>query len=281
MRVKLGVVTDEVSQDPLEALTWARERGLDYVDIRDVYGKNVSELTPDEAGQLEEAVRTHGLPVMTICPQLYRARLDGGQVRRLREDPGRMDSDRTEYAQHTRMLRSALDLARRLGAPFVRTFAFWRELEPEEVWGDLVEAFRLPVSMARRAGRILLLENEGLTYATSGSEAARLIAAVGSCALRAIWDPANAFYHPETPYPDGYRALRGFIDVVHAKDASTEGLTVLGQGRIDWEHQLRALKEDRFSGGISIEPRHVQPGKSAAETCEVILEYLRSHLATE
>jgi len=287
--IRLGVVTDEVSQDPDEALSWALDRELDYVDLREAYGRNVTDLEPEEVDRLDAAVERSGLPVNCVYPQLFRARLIPETmevIRRLRKRPELLDSkyleaEPAEYAAHLRLLRRSLDLADRFGAPYVRTFAFWREVEPDKVLDDLVEAFRLPVAMAREAGKVLLLENEGVTLATSGSEAARLIKTVDSPNLKAIWDPGNAFFHPtERPYPDGYRALRGLIRVIHAKDATEKGFTVLGRGDVDWPGQLRALTEDGFDGDISVEPRQPAEGMTLAETSDADLSYLRSKLAT-
>ncbi|MCL6581891.1 MAG: hypothetical protein K6U08_09860, partial [Firmicutes bacterium] len=115
----VGVITDEVSQDPDEALRWAVERGLDYVDLRNVFGRNVTELEPAELDRLEAALGRYGLPVRTICPQLFRARLipeTMDVVRRLRADPSLVETEPAEYAEHLRMLSCALDLAERFGA---------------------------------------------------------------------------------------------------------------------------------------------------------------------
>ena len=279
-KIKLGVITDEVSLDLREALQWAAEHHLDYVDLRDIYisGENIAELTDGQIDQIEALIGEYNLPVRTVCPPLFRALLAGEDVRRLLENPGLIDTDSSQYAEHLRLLRRSLELARRFKAPYVRTFAFFREKEPETVWSDLVEAFRLPLQLAGAAGKVLLLENEALSYAVSGGEAAGLIRTVGSGSLRAIWDPANAFGHPEPPYPDGYRALRPFIEIVHAKDADAEGFALLGQGRMDWTGQLQALVQDDFAGGVSIETHIITAGRKIIDESADNLAYLQQRL---
>lgn len=279
-KIKLGVITDEVSLDLREALQWAVERRLDYIDLRDinVSGENIVELTDSQIDQIAALIGEYNLPVRTVCPPLFRALLAGEDVRRLREDPGLIDTDASQYAEHLRLLRRSLELARRFKAPYVRTFAFFREKEPQAVWRDLVEAFRLPLQLAGAAGKVLLLENEALSYAVSGGEAARLIRAVDNGALRAIWDPANACGDPEPPYPDGYRALQPFIEIVHAKDADTAGFALLGQGRVDWDGQLQALVQDGFAGGVSIETHTITAGRKLIDDSADNLAYLRQRL---
>jgi len=275
------VVTDEVSPDPEDGLRWAVEQGLDYVDLRQVYGWNVTTSQEAELCKLEKVLDKYRLPVYTICPQLFRGKLGPetmAGVRRLRADPSPAGDDQTEYGVSLRLLQHSLDLAERFGARYVRTFGFWREGDPSEAISDLVEAFSLPVEMCRRAGKILLLENEAFTCAMSGSEAAQLVQAVASPHFRVIWDPGNAFHHPERPFPEGYRAVAGLIEIIHAKDATDTGFAIPGQGKVDWDGQATALIADGFTGAVTIEPRHVAEGMTAAETCRAILDYLRPRL---
>lgn len=280
MTIKLGVVTDEVSPDLEEALEWARERQLDYVDLRDIEGENICEMPEEKVARVEEIIARYGLPVMTICPQLFRAMLNPEEVRQAPEDIASIpDAEASEYVRHLKLLRKALELAEQFNAPYIRTFAFWRLDETEETFPALVEAMRQAAAMARQAGRVLLLENEAVTFATSGGEAARLIEAVGDSGLAAIWDPGNAFYHPEEiPYPDGYLLLRPYIRVIHAKDATEAGFAVLGKGEVDWAGQLAALRRDGYDGCISVEPRAPLPGGTVKDASEAILAYLRQAL---
>jgi sugar phosphate isomerase/epimerase len=68
------------------------------------------------------------------------------------------------------------------------------------------------------------------------------------------------------------------IRVVHAKDACEDGFTVLGRGKIDWEGQLKALLQDGFQGGVTIEPRTVPDGGTIAQASAKILAYLRERI---
>ncbi|MCZ8510866.1 hypothetical protein O9H85_00105 [Paenibacillus filicis] len=45
---KVGVITDEVSADLIEALDWTAEQGLKHVEIRMVDGNNVIGLNDDQ-----------------------------------------------------------------------------------------------------------------------------------------------------------------------------------------------------------------------------------------
>lgn len=280
MIIKIGVITDEISPHLEEALAWAQERNLDYVDLRDVEGENICELPEEKIAEIESVLARYGLPVKTICPQLFRAMLNAEEIRRTPRDVVSIsDAATSDFARHLQLLHRALHLAGRFNAPFIRTFAFWRQEETEAAFPVLLRALRQAAAAARRAGRVLLLENEAVTFATSGGEAARLIEAVGDSGLAAIWDPGNAFYHPgEIPYPDGYLSLKPHIRVIHAKDANEAGFTVLGEGAVDWAGQLAALQRDGYGGCISVEPRRAFPGGTVKDASEAILAYLRAGL---
>jgi L-ribulose-5-phosphate 3-epimerase len=280
MSIALGAVTDEVSLDFNEALAWIRDHGLDYVDLRDLWlaGENISELSDEQIKKAGEALAAYNLPVKTICPALFRALLVPEDVRRLRKNPGLIETDGSQYAEHLRMLKRSLELASLFGAPFVRAFAFFREHNPEEIWNDLLEAFHLPLEMAEQHGKTLLLENEEMSYAVSGSEAAQLIRGLDSRRFRAIWDPANACGHPEAPFPDGYNSVKPYIEVIHAKDAAAGEIVTLGRGHVDWDQQLKALLADGFSGAISIETHTLSTEHTLMEGSEQNLAYLRSRL---
>ncbi len=96
----------------------------------------------------------------------------------------------------------------------------------------------------------------------NGRQLARLVDAIGSPAVRALWDPGNDLYAPlpERPYPEGYEAIRGWIAHVHLKDArllngQAEGCC-FGEGEMDWEGQLRALKRDGYQGWLVMETHY-------------------------
>lgn len=65
--------------------------------------------------------------------------------------------------------------------------------------------------------------------------------------MRATFDPGNCLYDPlgETPYPDGYEAIRPFFAHVHIKDAVRavpESYCVkVGTGQVGYPALLRRL----------------------------------------
>ena len=140
----------------------------------------------------------------------------------------------------------------------------------------LVEA----VSTAAR----LAIENEPGFLCDSGSRTHRMIQEVGSPHLGANWDPCNAYGTEETPYPDGYDAVRPSIFNVHVKDTRSGALiecVPVGEGAVDWEGQLSALVRDRPVEHITIETHCLPLVEKSRQNVTVLTRMLERLAAGE
>ena len=117
----------------------------------------------------------------------------------------------------------------------------------------------------------------------AGSRTHRMIQEVGSPHLGANWDPCNAYGTAETPYPDGYNAIRPSIFNVHVKDTRSGALiecVPVGEGAVDWEGQLSALVRDRPVEHITIET-HCLPLVEKSRRNVTVLTRMLERLAAE
>jgi sugar phosphate isomerase/epimerase len=112
------------------------------------------------------------------------------------------------------------------------------------------------------------MENDFECNLGSGEQAARFIDEIGSPHLRLLWDPGNAYFVGEKPYPDGYERGKHLIAHVHLKDAVRDPDTgqprwvILNTGEVDMLGQLRALKADGYAGVVTLENHFTPPGGS-------------------
>ena len=165
------------------------------------------------------------------------------------------------FDDQPKLARRAFDVAERMGARIVRVFSFWRSVDPDACFDRVASALRELADRAGERSLILGIENEHACNIATGSETARLLAAVDHPALRVIWDPANAFVAGEVPYPQGYRHIPvSRIAHVHAKDCTVANhvptfgpLGEMGPGGVDWRGQLAALARDGYRGAVSLE----------------------------
>ena len=176
----------------------------------------------------------------------------------------------TEYKQHLDILRRCIELAKSLDTNIVRGFTFWRKGNYEEYEERILELFSKPLEIVESEGVILAIENEPATFVTNGRILARFLEKINSKYVKALWDPGNDIWDPygEVPYPDGYNYVKAYIVHIHIKDATKkEGKVVptpFGEGDVDYLGQLRALKQDGYSGYLSMET-HWRPKRQLEE----------------
>jgi sugar phosphate isomerase/epimerase len=273
--IQPAVITDEITQDFVRALDVMLEYGVKTAELRGLWGKNVLELDETEQRRAKEALSQRGMSVCSIASPFGKCKLhpDGEAG----TGPLHLAVERSLEEQLS-VLERAIEMARFFGTDLVRGFAFWKQGElTETVWAEIEAAFRAPVALAERAGIVLGLENEHACMIGTGAEAGRLVRTMDSSALRAIWDPGNAFFAGENPFPDGYQAVAGQTAHVHVKDAvrGADGeatWAIVGEGEIDYPGQFRALVADGYDGCISLETHYRPPSGSTEEGSRLCLQ---------
>ncbi|MGE5248606.1 MAG: sugar phosphate isomerase/epimerase family protein, partial [Bacteroidota bacterium] len=142
---------------------------------------------------------------------------------------------------------------------------------------EILNCLRLAAERAFASGIVLAVENEDGFWADTGARTADVVRAVNHPSLGINWDPGNAFFAGDEPYPTGYSAVRGLVRHVHFKDAlkGPDGvLRYCASGQVDWSGQIDALAADGYEGFVSIET-HIRPkvasGRSALERLRVLI----------
>lgn len=263
MVLDLAVFSDDIDQDLNHALDVVVGLGLKWVEIRSAWGKNLADHTDATVLEICKIIRERGLRVRCVAAPLFKCHLGhmGAAAAEThlaapRDEAGEMD-----------VLRRAIRIARILDTTLVRCFSFWHiPGDPAAFWPALRQRFLEALEIAQREGITLVMENDYECNLRTGAEAARLLDDLASPNLRVLWDPGNAYFAGEIPFPDGYRRVRNVIGHVHLKDAVRDPATgkarwvALGNGEVDLLGQLRALKADGYAGVISIENHYAPPG---------------------
>src|SRR5262249_22307148 len=256
---KISVITDEITQDLGHALELAaNEFGLGYVELREMWGKNIMNLDSKEIAEARRLLEKYKLRVSSIGSPVFK--VDWPDAPKSKFSPKRVQfSAAFTYDQQDELLERALELARAFNVDRVRIFDFWR-LDDQKPYRDAIdEKLKKAASVAARRSTTLLLENEHACNTATGSEAARTLAAVQSPYFKLNWDPGNAAAAGETPYPTGYALLPkdriGYMhckDVVRAADGKSRWMA-MGRGIIDWGGQFSAMIKDGYRGTVSLE----------------------------
>ena len=192
--MKLGVITDGISQDPRIACRALAEHGIEYAELQFVLGKEVGEHSGEEVAQIKAALHEHGLRVACISRHNFNG------------IPWDTPLDDELIARHRAGLERCFALAAELGSPLVRVMSCRKEMilfgdqgaenwvVKNGAWQAQVRIMEIAVRMAERAGTDLVAETENGGMITSCFLASRLIGELGSSRLGILWDPANSLY---------------------------------------------------------------------------------------
>ncbi len=279
-RFKLGVITDEVTQDLEKALAWAKGYRLEWVELRNVWGKYITEFTPDEVKRAKDLLAKYGLRVSVLDSAYFKTTLPGTTSKFA---AGQGDFAANEHESQSALLERAFARAKDFGTDKVRIFSFWRVADPKTVFDRVAKELDRTADIAKREGIRLVLENEFACNVATGVESAEMLDAVKAPALGLNWDSGNAYAAGELrPFPDGYAPLdKKRIWHMHLKDAEGTGANwrPIGGGKIDFVGQFRAILKDGFSGTMSLETHYLNAAKdkeaSSRESMDGLLKVIR------
>jgi sugar phosphate isomerase/epimerase len=281
---KLGVITDEITQDLGPALDFIAHYSLSYCELRQLWGKNIMSLPQADLDRAKQIIDKHQMHVAEIASPIFKYNLPempakSGEVR---------DTFMASYTDQDteKLLKKSFELARFFGTQKVRVFSFWRVEDPEKAYPHVRDRLAKAAALAVQNKMTLLLENEQTCNVGTGKELGRIVRDINSPGLRVMWDPANAVVLGEVPYPDGYQRVRKLDEHVHAKDVKKDPKTgefrwlPVGAGTVDWTGQCRALVRDGYHGTMSLETPYRRPDGNSVESSRESLEGLLKVLKT-
>ncbi|MBO5106199.1 MAG: hypothetical protein J6C29_04810 [Clostridia bacterium] len=70
---KIGVITDEVSQDIFKAAEFAKKHGLNSLEIRSVNNHSPYELNDEDVAEIKKAAYKNGLEIVAISSHFLNA----------------------------------------------------------------------------------------------------------------------------------------------------------------------------------------------------------------
>jgi len=276
-RFKLGIITDEITQDFEPALGFISSYSLQWCELRELWRKNIMNLSHEELQRACDLIEQHHLKVSDIGSPVFKYNLP--------EMPARPEKRDTFHADFTDqdsdgLLDESFERARFFGTPKVRVFSFWRVGDPEKAYSYVRDRLARAAERAAQNHITLVLENEHECNIGTGKELGRILRDINSPALRGNWDPGNAAMLHEVPYPDGYREVRGLFAHMHIKDVKKDprsgklAWAPVGGGFIDWRGQLQAVADSGYDGTMSLETHYRRPDGNKVESSRESLEGL-------
>lgn len=236
----LSIISDEISQDPEVAIQLAAEYHLDGIELRSAWDTPVELLPEEKLRSLVELAAENGLKISAIASSF------------LKEDWCK--DDRAKFDR----LVKACGVC---GCNTIRGFSFWKSEDyTDEQFAEYLKPYD---ELLGEAGLQLALENDPSVNLNTGYALARFFRDHEFKNIGVLWDPGNDIYAclgKVKSYPDEYVEVKPFMRHFHIKDGLPVDNTVkaigLGDGVMDFHGQFRALKEDGYTGWITLEPHY-------------------------
>ncbi len=263
---------DEIADDLAEQLTVLRDLQIRYLELRGAWGKNVLNLTDDEAQRARELADGYGIGISAIGSPIGKSPIEA------------------PLADELANLERVIAIGKIVGTSYVRVFSFYPPAEATDVDQYVAEAvtrLRALAEVAAAAGVTLLLENEKGIVGDTVARCHALLSGVNHPALVFAWDPANFVQVGEAQVTTrGWPQLQQYIGYVHIKDALLDGgVRPAGEGDGEVPELLANLRASGYQGMLALEPHLKVAGHSSGfsgpEGMKRAVEALRTVMAAQ
>ena len=221
MNFKYGAFADE-SNDKFEGQIDALKRsGYDYLEIRNLNGKNFTELTLGEAKEIDKQLKDNGLSIISLGSPIGKIDING------------------DFEKHLDLYKHTLEIGKVLGAEKIRLFSFFmpKDENPEIYKNLVIERMGKFAEIAKEYGILACHENEKGIYGDIASRCLDIHKAVPE--IKGVFDPAN-FVQCGQNTLEAWDILNPYIDYMHIKDALADGRVVPpGQGKGNVQELLK------------------------------------------
>ncbi len=228
---------DEISSDTTVQFEVLNKLGIKYFEPRGIDGKNISELSLDEARELKKKMDKFGIKASSIGSPIGKVYL----------------SD--DFEAHFKLFCHVVEIAKILESKYIRIFSFYNSDEwNEESRTEVILRLGRMIDYAKRENVILLHENEKDIYGDTVLRCLDLMKELYCDNFKAVFDPANFVQCGEDTF-EAFEKLHNYIGYIHIKDSKSDGTIVpagMGEGNI--EKILTSLAENGYNGFISLEP---------------------------
>jgi len=236
---KISGFADEIAADTTTQFEVLNKLGIGYFEPRGVDGKNISELSDDEAKNLKAKMDKYGIKVSSIGSPIGKIKLTD------------------DFEKHFELYKRTVEIAKILNVKYIRMFSFyhdggeWTADERSQVFAQLERM----IEYAKENDIVLLHENEKDIYGDIASRCLDLMDNLYCDNFRAVFDPAN-FVQSGQNVKDAYDMLGKYVEYMHIKDAMKNDGTVVpaGRGDGDVEYVLGNLLKNGYNGFLSLEP---------------------------
>ncbi len=245
-KFRLSAFADEYSPALDRQLEGLSSFGIDKIELRGVDGKNVSELTPNEAKTVKKKLDAAGVTLSAVGSPLGKVDISG------------------DIAAHIELSKRVAETANILGADKVRGFSFYKTEGKREA---VIDALGKMLDVFCGAGLLFCHENEKNIYGDTAERCLDLKETFGD-RLGVVFDHANFIQCGVEPYPHAFSLLGRSLTYMHIKDADADGTVVPAGEGVGKIYETLSEVDKMYPGEVilTLEPHlHVFSGLDALE----------------
>lgn len=228
---------DEIDSSTDIQFKTIKSLNISYFEPRGIDGKNIADLSEEEARALREKMDRYGVNASSV----------GSPV-------GKIDIT-DDFEPELEKLAHVAKTAKIIGTRNIRVFSFYIPDEKyEEYRTEVMKRLSAMAELAEKEGVILLHENEKGIYGDTPERCRDIFETVKSDNLRAVFDPANFVQCGVKTYPHAFNMLREFVVYMHIKDAKGQTVVPAGSGDGHVPEIISELYKSGYEGFLSLEP---------------------------
>ena len=229
--IRLCAFSDEANPSLQGQIDAMKRNGISLTELRSVAGKNVKDLTLEEAADIRFQLESQGIAVWSVGSPL-----------------GKVDIG-VDIEEYLKTVEHVCELALALGAKRIRVFSFFEAYGQEQ---KVYDYLRRMIEVADRYGVMLCHENEKDIYGDTLERVELLMHHVKG--LYFVYDPAN-FLQVGQPADKTLQSLHARTEYFHIKDVIAETGEIVpaghGDGKID---QLIGMIDPDADVVLTLEP---------------------------
>jgi sugar phosphate isomerase/epimerase len=277
-KARISAITDEIGNTQADAIDFAHQYGLQWVELRNVpeTKKEFAFLTEPELKRWATELTSNKLKVSFLNTSLLKFTWPGLTPARMRKETDEQRSTRVALEQKkwdTRKqdVAAALRAANIFGVDKMRVFTGERVAKPETAYPLIVQTMEELIPLAEAAKVHLLIENESTQNIGTSAETKAIMELLPSKTMGINWDPQNALPLKEVPWPDGYAQVPK--DRMLNAQFKAKGLLYESPEKLNWKAIMEAMQKDNYRGEIGLET-HIFDGtliEKAHESMKIIL----------
>ncbi|MHA1340201.1 MAG: sugar phosphate isomerase/epimerase family protein [Promethearchaeota archaeon] len=258
---RITVISDEISQDIEHVLMILTNLGINNIEIRSLWGKNIALLNDEEIKDLKKLIDNYSMNVSMLCSPFAKCVLPNSKY-----DIKNKKSLSRNSEFNLGLFDRIIELSDKLETENIRIFNFLKLGSKKMVnpWKKMIDILVPYIEKAEKLGKTLLLENEHVCFADTIENTLNFFKKMKELNLNSIklnLDPGNYYSAGEKINPSRFKPFyeMNIVEYMHIKDPIMRipligsKFGVINKGKINYRQIIKQAIQYNFKGFFSLE----------------------------